>query len=141
MQAHNLPLGKLTKNFATELAKRIGILLDIDCVGDGVQISRSFLRFRVSLDITKPLSLGYYMEREGLETLFLTFKYERLGNFCYACGRLGHGDENCIYPKDQELAKHVGLKLKANTVKRLSPCPNTMPTSSSFVAPNQESYQ
>ncbi|PWA85745.1 Myc-type, basic helix-loop-helix (bHLH) domain-containing protein [Artemisia annua] len=31
VQAHNLPLGKLTKSFATDLAKRIGILLDIDC--------------------------------------------------------------------------------------------------------------
>lgn len=43
VKAHRLPLGKLHKHYATELAVKLGRLVDIDCVGEGMDLGRSFL--------------------------------------------------------------------------------------------------
>ena len=54
-----------------------------------------FMRVRVTLDINLPLC------RERVITLaeggksWVAFKYERLPNLCYWCGRLDHDDKNC----------------------------------------------
>lgn len=105
VQAHGLPLGKLNKAVAEELAVKIGHLVETDCVGDGIQFNRSFLRFRVALDINEPLLPGFTMKREGLYDLWIEFKYERLSKFCYGCGRIGHDEDSC---KDKEGNDHSG---------------------------------
>ncbi|PWA92570.1 hypothetical protein CTI12_AA078280 [Artemisia annua] len=55
VQAHGLPFGKLTKSYAGELASKISSQIEVDCIGDGIQLSSCFLRFRVSVDLSAPL--------------------------------------------------------------------------------------
>ncbi|KAK1379409.1 hypothetical protein POM88_026153 [Heracleum sosnowskyi] len=71
VQAHGLPLGRMNKVVAEELATKIGRLVETDCIGDGVQLNTSFLRFRVLLDIRQPLVPGFILKREGLSDLWV----------------------------------------------------------------------
>jgi hypothetical protein len=49
----------------------------------------------VSLEVNRPLVTSFPLDRENLPLLWIPFKYERLGKFCYGCGRLGHEIKNC----------------------------------------------
>ena len=109
----------MTKGYAIELASKVGTL--IDCVGEGaLQLNRPFLRFRVEVDLSVPLCRGFEVPRDGLKPLFVSFKCERLSNFCYACGHLGHDDETCTYPTDPRFTRKVIDSMRANSAKRIS---------------------
>nr|GEW89154.1 putative reverse transcriptase domain, ribonuclease H-like domain, aspartic peptidase domain protein [Tanacetum cinerariifolium] len=90
-------------------------------VQEGIQLNCCFLRFRVSVDLSSPLGSGFELSGDGLEPLFLTSKYERLANFCYACGRLGHDDDACSFSKNPIYSKHLIEGMRSNPVKRISP--------------------
>ena len=42
-----------------------------------------------------PLCRGRVITLEGGGKSWVSFKYERLSNLCYWCGRLSHDDKNC----------------------------------------------
>ena len=54
----------------------------------------NFVHVRVSIDITKPLSRGRKIRKSNREESWASFKYERLPNLCYWCGRLTHQDRD-----------------------------------------------
>lgn len=54
-----------------------------------------YLRVRTALDISKPLKTGFFLPRGGKESIWIQFKFERLGDFCYRCGCLDHGESSC----------------------------------------------
>ncbi|KAK6121173.1 hypothetical protein DH2020_045094 [Rehmannia glutinosa] len=93
IQLHNVPIGLMNKNFATNVANTIGNYIALDVDSDGSTIGR-FLRIRVNLDITKPLRRVVKASLHGSDYI-LPVKYERLPNFCYYCGIIGHGDRDC----------------------------------------------
>lgn len=43
IQAHDMPLGMLTSEYATEPANYFAKLIELDCVGKGQQTNRDFL--------------------------------------------------------------------------------------------------
>lgn len=51
-------------------------------VGNGDVEWGEFLRVRVRVDITKPLPRGKKVSLGDSQTVWVTFKYERLPNFC-----------------------------------------------------------
>lgn len=53
------------------------------------------MRIRVQMDITKPLRRKLKMKKEGGEPFLVEFKYERLLNFCFLCGVIGHTERFC----------------------------------------------
>ncbi|KAL0367757.1 UNVERIFIED_CONTAM: hypothetical protein Sradi_3665800 [Sesamum radiatum] len=55
----------------------------------------SSMRLWVALDISKPLKRFLRLRTEKGEGSVVSFTYERLPNFCYLCGLLGHIDRNC----------------------------------------------
>ena len=55
----------------------------------------SFIRVRVTLDVYQPLCRGRVIKLEDGEKIWVSFKYERLPNFCYWCGCFDHGDKDC----------------------------------------------
>ena len=54
-----------------------------------------FIRVRVLIDISLPLSCGRLITMENGEKAWVKFKYERLPNICFWCGHLNHSDKNC----------------------------------------------
>lgn len=77
----------------------IGAFLEWDNVGDSKW--GRYLRLRTLVDLEKPLKKGTILKSmEGL-TFRVSFKYERLMDFCYCCGRIGHLFKDCN-EKEQE---------------------------------------
>ncbi|KAJ1399204.1 Zinc finger, CCHC-type [Sesbania bispinosa] len=54
-----------------------------------------FLRIRVRLDLRKPLKRGMLVQLKENQKAKVFFKFEKLLNFCYICGRLGHVMKTC----------------------------------------------
>ena len=77
-----------------------------------------FMRVRVLIDITQPLCRGRVICLEDDKELWVSFKYERLPNLCYWCGRLTHNDRDCELWLDsegtlEEVDKKYGLWIRA----------------------------
>ena len=53
------------------------------------------MRVRVTLDLNLPLCRGRVITLAEGGKSWVAFKYERLPNLCYWCGRLDHDDKNC----------------------------------------------
>ena len=90
--------------------------MDVDVAESEVHWGK-FLRVRVQIDVTKKIVRGKRIVTkknmrgkrivtkknmrgkriviEGGEQRWISFKYERLPNFCYHCGLLSHGLKDC----------------------------------------------
>ena len=55
----------------------------------------SFLRLKIFIDLSLPLCRGCLVTLENDKQVWVSFKYERLPNVCYWCGRLTHVDKDC----------------------------------------------
>ncbi|KAL0413246.1 UNVERIFIED_CONTAM: Peptide-N(4)-(N-acetyl-beta-glucosaminyl)asparagine amidase [Sesamum radiatum] len=74
---------------ATWIGNRLGKLKDVDVEPNGV-IWGSSLRIRVAVNVTKPLKRAMKIRTVLGDEQLVRFTYERLPNFCYFCGHLGH---------------------------------------------------
>lgn len=52
------------------------------------------MRIRVNINVSTQVKTNIFIKRENGSSLWVTFKYERLLDFCYRCGRLGHAQSN-----------------------------------------------
>ena len=64
------------------------------------------MRVRVDLSIEKPLRMGGYVTNMDGERCRVSFKYERLPNFCFTCGKIGHDE------------KHYGMVIEKQPLER-----------------------
>uniref|UniRef100_A0A803N338 CCHC-type domain-containing protein n=1 Tax=Chenopodium quinoa TaxID=63459 RepID=A0A803N338_CHEQI len=90
----DVPFGKRTSRFAREVG---------DCIGECLEVDESdpigweeYMRVKVLVNITKPLRRGLKVAMESGVTKWIGLKYERLGDFCYFCGVIGHNDKDCV---------------------------------------------
>jgi hypothetical protein len=77
---------------------------------------RKYLRIRVAININEPLKKSLVFDRDEGEPVQIHFKYEKLGNFCFACGVIGHTENFCTKHYDAtftEVEKGWGNYLRA----------------------------
>ena len=125
-QAHNLPLEYLTKENAEIIGNGMGKYIEVDLSGTESSKGGNFLRFKVEIKSSAPLLKGFWLERTQLSDLWVQLKYERLPDFCYLCGRLGHMKKECTKSGAREEGdealdrnlKKFGPWLAAETVER-----------------------
>ncbi|KAL0432446.1 UNVERIFIED_CONTAM: hypothetical protein Slati_2578900 [Sesamum latifolium] len=91
---HGLPLGKMTRDVAAFIGNKLGKFKEVDLDSNG-EVWGSSVRIRVSIDITKPLKCALKLRTVLGDEQLVTFTYERLPNFCYLCGVLGHLSRQC----------------------------------------------
>ncbi|XP_030945132.1 uncharacterized protein LOC115969588 [Quercus lobata] len=94
IQVHDLPVG----SFSLELAKKIGLVagkVENQMTDEGDQYGVNFFRLREAVDIQKPLCRGRTIITARGKEGWVNFRYERLPNICYWCGKLTHGDREC----------------------------------------------
>ncbi|KAK9992435.1 hypothetical protein SO802_027420 [Lithocarpus litseifolius] len=61
-----------------------------------------FIRVQISIDLSLPLCRGRLISVGEGKQVWISFKYERLPNLCYWCGRLTHDDIDCELWIDSE---------------------------------------
>ncbi|XP_065629740.1 uncharacterized protein LOC136067578 [Quercus suber] len=151
IQIHGLPLNRRSKENVLKIGSIAGKALDTDLIGPGSRIWSKSVRVRVELDIRCPLVPGFPLEMDNLPVLWIPFKFEKLGNFCFGCGLLGHDLLNC-----QELGVQncgffgkwlrvdngefqPGIKLDDFLIPNCQAMVSTLPTSRPSVQINQSS--
>ncbi|TXG56744.1 hypothetical protein EZV62_018057 [Acer yangbiense] len=113
VQIHDIPIMCMNRRMAKWLAEQIGRVIEIpiesrECWG-------KFLRVKVSIDISKPLKRWLRLKLDKTENIVVVgLKYERLSEFCYVCGRIGHGINECT---DGEAKKEA---IEGSSVKEKS---------------------
>ena len=92
VQAHGLLLIWQNRPSLLKIGRLFGNVIDVDLAGNSW---KRFVRVRVGLEVSAPLLTGFPLNQEKLPNLWIPFKNEKLGNFCYECGRIGHEVKNC----------------------------------------------
>ncbi|KAI7983776.1 hypothetical protein LOK49_LG15G01575 [Camellia lanceoleosa] len=108
VQAHGLHFNKLTKKNSEIIGNHVGRLVRVEAHTAGLLLYCSFLRIRVEVDTTKPLPQGFWLKRpsEGND-IWISYKFEKLSDFCYACRKLGHDRNGCKFVS-KEVREQLG---------------------------------
>ncbi|XVF04024.1 hypothetical protein REPUB_Repub05bG0045000 [Reevesia pubescens] len=67
-------------------------------VGDIVSkigMSKGYMRIRVKFNSSNPRVDGFWVPSRGKSIIWASVKYEKLTNFCYGYGKLGHSHKHC----------------------------------------------
>ncbi|KAJ1416378.1 Zinc knuckle CX2CX4HX4C [Sesbania bispinosa] len=77
--------------------KRIGACMGTVFEADIYEIQGKgpYIRVSVEIDISKPLLPGINTGSKKDGVFWVDFQYEKLPQFCYTCGLIGHDDEEC----------------------------------------------
>ena len=106
----------MTEVIGKDIGSKTGRVLEVDKWAMQVDLAK-FLGIRVEVPIDKPLRKGGYVKNEEGGKFWVDFRYERLPNFCYICGFLGHDEKHCqASPMEQRLGRQYSEWLKAGRV-------------------------
>lgn len=85
------------------VVKQIGSVLGefVEWENKGEDNWGRFMRITVIEDLEKPLKNGTILKNKGGKAYRIPFKFERLLDFCYICGKVGHLLKDCS-EKEQE---------------------------------------
>ncbi|KAK2990488.1 hypothetical protein RJ640_004190 [Escallonia rubra] len=92
-----LPPNLMTKSNAEKIGSKIGKVLEVDFTADGKIAWLRFMRIQVMMNINQPLLTGFPRKKDSKMT-WTRLQYERLPDFCFICGRLGHTNRGCPHP-------------------------------------------
>ncbi|KAL5787901.1 hypothetical protein ACOSP7_004850 [Xanthoceras sorbifolium] len=95
VQMHNMPFLCMTKDICLYLGEQIRTVKEID-LGASEDCLGKYVQLHILIDITKPLKRVLRVSLEGSEAVStLLLRYERLPDFCFGCGLIGHGICEC----------------------------------------------
>ncbi|TXG60460.1 hypothetical protein EZV62_015033 [Acer yangbiense] len=124
VQVHDIPISCMNRRSAKWLAKQIGGVIEIPV--ESKECWGKFIRVKVEIDISKPLKRWLRLKLDKSDIIVVVgLKYERLPDFCFVCGKLGHVVKDCL---DEEARSGVlggsspkfGSWLKAPSSERTS---------------------
>uniref|UniRef100_A0A803PR33 Reverse transcriptase domain-containing protein n=1 Tax=Cannabis sativa TaxID=3483 RepID=A0A803PR33_CANSA len=99
IQVYGIPFMCKSFDLARFIAAEVGDLIEVDkdTVKEG---TGPYLRLRILLDVNLPIRRGMNIRfiRMGREFVkWIDFKYERLPDFCFFCGKLDHTKRYCHF--------------------------------------------
>ncbi|MFQ6629184.1 hypothetical protein Gotur_006977 [Gossypium turneri] len=102
LRIYNIPLELMDRQTALNVGDALGELVAIDWKdNNGGWIE--FVRLKVKINVLKPLRrVVKLLDREGTKVTGV-IEYERLSNFYYDCGLIGHSSKTCKYNKGSAL--------------------------------------
>ena len=93
---YNLPLACMSKAIGMRMGASVGEVLEMEVNDEGVGWGE-YLRVRIVLDLSKPLSRGRRLKLRE-RSIWIPFKYEKIPRFCFSCGVICHGARGCVQP-------------------------------------------
>lgn len=93
VRIYDIPFNLRSEVVVRQIGNSIGVLQEWENKGDARW--GKFLRMRVLLDLEKPLKRGTILKGRNGVVFKIFFKYERLFEFCFICGRIGHLLKDC----------------------------------------------
>ncbi|KAK3218379.1 hypothetical protein Dsin_012349 [Dipteronia sinensis] len=103
IQIPNAPLLCMANEMSKYLGQLIGELVDID-VGVTGECFGKYMWIKVAIDVSKPLKRFLRVEllNKGEESLLL-LRYEKLPEYCFHCGIIGHFHQECHNRKEGDM--------------------------------------
>ncbi|KAL5819222.1 hypothetical protein ACOSQ4_023064 [Xanthoceras sorbifolium] len=96
VQVYNVPLVCMTREIDLFLGRQIGEVCELDLGATGDCLGK-FLRIRVRIDISRPLQRCIRVDLDGSgKACTMLLRYERLSEFCFQCGHIGHATRECV---------------------------------------------
>lgn len=145
VQIHNLPVEYRDNRFATRFAAKAGkVIRPIDDkmelrFNDGV---KKYVKYLVEIDLDRAIVPGWVLDQGNLTPLWIEFKYEKLPNLCFNCGKFTHETRQCPTETASQLSKkkfgpwlradHIAMERLQN--RRRSPSPEAPSPSTTPVA-------
>ncbi|KAK2976687.1 hypothetical protein RJ640_004288 [Escallonia rubra] len=133
---------QMTKLNAEKIAGKIGKLKEIDFTTNGKISWYRYLRIRVEIDVRKPLHPGFNRNKNHQSKAWIHLHYERLPDFCFNCGKLGHvirlcpsppleKPQNCLSPfgpwMRADYSEATPLEVEWNPITSYGENPNQLP--------------
>lgn len=85
----NLPIMCMNADAVKEPGAVVGKVEEVESDDNGECIGK-YARARILVDIAKPLKKIIFLEQDEENKIPIPVLYERLLDFCYCCGKLGH---------------------------------------------------
>ncbi|KAH7567791.1 hypothetical protein JRO89_XS07G0149900 [Xanthoceras sorbifolium] len=83
---------------------QIGAVCEVD-LGTTGDCAGKFLRLRIRIDVSKPLRRCIRVDLDGSgKAVTMLLRYERLPEFCFQCGHVGHATRECIQVESNLIA-------------------------------------
>jgi hypothetical protein len=107
---YNIPLYARTEKIAKVIGNKIGVCSEVVSDLDG-RCWGTFVRARICLLITQPLKrrIKVKLGKEAAP-FWVDVKYERLPDFCFICGLIGHVSKDCSTPVEEDWRKPEGYR-------------------------------
>ncbi|XP_006485824.1 uncharacterized protein LOC102613298 [Citrus sinensis] len=100
VQIHNIPIMCMDKEIIQEIGGRIGKVQEVE-TDDAGECMGSFVRVRIMVNVTRPLPKRLLLKLEDGGQISLRIAYEKLPDFCFCCGLIGHQFRECLDYKGQ----------------------------------------
>lgn len=102
IRIYDLPLGLMNSKWGWQLAKKVGSVVKVE-VDNQDRAWGPYLRAKVEVDLSKPLLryITIFSEKRKTTDVF-DVKYEKLPNYCYSCGLIGHSSIECPNPTERD---------------------------------------
>ncbi|XVF64315.1 hypothetical protein PTKIN_Ptkin09bG0159300 [Pterospermum kingtungense] len=85
----------LMKGNAEKIWKQLDVVIRVEDSNECSGIGNGFLRIGVVVNVKKSLVVGFWVPRWGKDRIWADVKCERLADFCFNCGWLGHVKKFC----------------------------------------------
>ena len=118
VQVWNLPIHWISKDVGKKIGKVFKEVKEVLIPHSGGKEGKH-LKLLVSADMTQPLLRGTAVKMNGVSK-WINFRYERVPDFCYKCGIIGHSERKCkneVNIKKGQQENQYGPWLRAQTGK------------------------
>lgn len=119
VRMYNLPLACTSTDIGFRIGSSVGVVEDVDVVDDGVDWGE-FLRVRICVDLSKPLTRGRMLKLMN-NSVWVAFQYEKLPKFCFRCGVIRHGLTGCLQSGGRRTSGEAAETQFGSWLRALSP--------------------
>ncbi|CAL9014414.1 unnamed protein product [Prunus brigantina] len=109
VQLHGIPPLTMTVAVARKIGSLLGQVAEVDHA-DGEDCIGRFARVRIQFDVTQPLMRGAFVEFPEVGSVWISFLYEFLPEYCFICGCLGHPSRICLEKAGESSSPRCGVE-------------------------------